>query len=51
MIGNDPVCDGQGARAVGMNAWVIRSGISPREIRSGYDQEGMDLRKLSKILK
>ena len=51
MVGNDPVCDGQGARAVGMNAWVIRSGISPRGVREGYDQEGMDLRKLSKILK
>ena len=51
MIGNDPVCDGQGARAVGMNTWVIRSGISPRGVREGYDQEGMDLRRLSKILK
>lgn len=50
MIGNDPVCDGQGARALGLDAWVIRSNISPRDIREGYDQEGMDLKKLKHIL-
>ena len=50
MIGNDPVCDGEGARAVGIPAYVIRSGISPRGITEGYDQEGMDLRKLSRWL-
>ena len=50
MIGNDPVCDGDGPRAVGIPAYVIRSGISPRGIRKGYDQEGMDLRKLRRWL-
>ena len=50
MIGNDPICDGDGARRVGLNAWVIRSNISPRELREGYDQQGMDLRKLSRLL-
>ena len=50
MIGNDPICDGEGARRVGMDAWVIRSNISPRDLREGYDQQGMDLRKLSRIL-
>lgn len=50
MIGNDPLCDGQGARRVGMDAWVIRSALSPRELREGYDQQGMDLRKLKTLL-
>ena len=49
MVGNDPVCDGQGARGVGMEAWVIRSALSPRDAE-GYDQPGMDLRKLQKRL-
>ena len=50
MLGNDPRCDGEGARAVGMAAYVIRSGISPRGITEGYDQEGMDLKKLKRTL-
>ena len=50
MIGNDPLCDGDGARAVGIPAYVIRSGISPRGIREGYDQQGMDLKKLRRML-
>ena len=50
MIGNDPLCDGWGARSVGMDAWVIRSALSPRELSEGYDQEGMDLRKLQRLL-
>lgn len=50
MIGNDPVCDGEGPRSVGIPAYVIRSGISPRGITEGYDQEGMDLKKLKRIL-
>lgn len=51
MIGNDPLCDGAGARAVGIRAYVIRSGISPRGISEGYNQEGMDLRKLMRMLR
>ena len=50
MIGNDPICDGDGARRIGLAAWVIRSNISPRDLREGYDQQGMDLRKLSRML-
>lgn len=50
MIGNDPICDGEGARRLGLDAWVIRSNISPRGFREGYDQQGMDLRKLSRML-
>ena len=50
MIGNDPRCDGDGARAVGMETWIIRSALSPRELREGYDQEGMDLGKLRRRL-
>ena len=50
MIGNDPICDGEGPRALGIPAYVIRSGISPRGISEGYDQEGMDLKKLKRFL-
>lgn len=50
MIGNDPVCDGLGAQAVGMPSWIIRSALSPRGCRDGYDQDGMDLRKLQSLL-
>ena len=50
MIGNDPICDGEGPRSVGIPAYVIRSGISPRGIPEGYEQEGMDLKKLKRIL-
>ena len=50
MIGNDPICDGEGPRSVGIPAYVIRSGISPRGIPEGYDQEGMDLKKLNRFL-
>lgn len=49
MLGNDPRCDGEGARAVGMAAYVIRSALSPRDAE-GYDQRGMDLRKLKRRL-
>lgn len=48
MIGNDPVCDGAGARALGMDAWIIRSALSPGDCREGYDQRGMDLRRLGR---
>ena len=49
MIGNDPLCDGEGARRVGISSYVIRSALSPREAE-GYDQRGMDLRKLQRRL-
>ena len=49
MIGNDPRCDGAGARAVGMETWIIRSAVPPRDAE-GYDQEGMDLKKLRRWL-
>ena len=51
MIGNDPICDGQGAKKVGIDSWCIRSGISPRELTEGYDQQGMDLRRLLRYLR
>ncbi len=50
MIGNDPICDGEGARSLGMDAWIIRSALSPREATEGYDQDGMDLRRLLRML-
>ena len=49
MIGNDPRCDGEGARAVGMGAYVIRSALSPRDA-AGYDQQGMDLKRLRRLI-
>lgn len=51
MIGNDPVCDAEGARSVGMDCWCIRSALSPRELTAGYDQQGMDLRRLLRHLR
>lgn len=50
MIGNDPLCDGRGAASVGMKAWIIRSALSPRDCPEGYDQRGMDLRRLNRLL-
>lgn len=51
MIGNDPICDGQGARNLGMDVWCIRSALSPRDIPLRYDQQGMDLRALARHLR
>ena len=56
MVGNDPVCDIQGAAAVGMDTWYIRSGLSPADatpagdVPATYRQERMDLKKLRKAL-
>ena len=50
MIGNDPLCDGQGARDAGMASYIIRSALSPRGEAEGYDQAGMDLNKLRRVL-
>ena len=50
MIGNDPLCDGQGAAAAGMPSWIIRSALSPRDTAEGYDQAGMDLKKLHRLI-
>ena len=50
LIGNDPLCDGQGARDVGMASYIIRSALSPRGETEGYDQAGMDLHRLRRIL-
>ena len=47
MIGNDPVCDGLGARNVGMESFIIRSALSPRGETEGYDQVGMNLKKFA----
>ena len=50
MIGNDPLCDGAGARRAGLDACVIRSALSPRDAE-GFDREGMDLRRLERDLR
>lgn len=52
MIGNDGVCDIQGAQAVGLATVYIRSNISPKEPLPGADWvlETMDLRRLRDIL-
>lgn len=47
MIGNDPACDIAGAHAMGMDAYYIRSAISPKgapsRIDAAFSQPRMDL--------
>lgn len=52
MIGNDGVCDIQGARAVGLSTLYIRSNISPAESLPEADHvlEKMDLHRVRAIL-
>ncbi len=53
MIGNDPVCDVKGALDIGIDAYYIESGLSPKGIvceESSYHMKGMDLRRLKKQL-
>ena len=52
MIGNDGVCDIQGARAVGLHTLYIRSNLSPEEPlpQADYILEDMDLLKVQRIL-
>ena len=54
MIGNDPVCDVMGAKAVGMDAFFLRSALSPPDSpeadAADYRQEGMDLKRLRRKL-
>ena len=52
MIGNDGVCDVQGAKAVGLSAVYIRSNLSPQEPlpRADHVLESMDLRRVGRIL-
>ncbi len=52
MIGNDGVCDIQGAKAVGLAAVYIRSNLSPDESLPGADHvlEELDLRRAGDLL-
>ncbi len=52
MIGNDGLCDIQGARAAGLAAIYIRSNISPREPlpEADYVLEEMDLPRVGELL-
>lgn len=52
MIGNDGVCDIQGARTAGLSTLYIRSDISPREPlpEADYVLEEMDLDRVRRIL-
>ena len=52
MIGNDGVCDIQGARAVGLHTLYIRSNLSPREPlpQADYVLESMNLQRVQRIL-
>ena len=53
MIGNDGVCDIEGARAVGLSTLYIRSNLSPCEPLpdADYVLEKMDLRQVPEILR
>ena len=52
MVGNDGVCDIEGAQAVGLSTIYIRSNLSPREPLPPADHvlEAMDLRQVGRIL-
>ena len=52
MIGNDGICDIQGARAVGLSTVYIRSNLSPAEPvpAADYVLEKMDLKRVGAIL-
>ncbi len=56
MVGNDPVCDVSGAKAAGMDAWYVRSGLTPRDappadaVEAEYRQQGTDLRAVRRAL-
>ena len=52
MIGNDGVCDIQGARSVGLSTLYIRSNLSPKEPmpEADYVLEEMDLDRVHTIL-
>lgn len=52
MIGNDGVCDVQGAREVGLSTLYIRTNISPREPlpAADYILEGMNWERVMEIL-
>lgn len=54
MLGNDPVCDIQGAVRAGMDAAFLRSGLSPRNCpepeTAVFSLPQMDLRRLRRIL-
>ncbi len=54
MIGNDPFCDIAGAQALGMDAYYIRSAISPKDapktIDTAFSQSRMDLSRVRSIL-
>lgn len=52
MIGNDGICDIQGAKAVGLSTLYIHSNISPQEPfpQADYVLESMDLKRVQEIL-
>ena len=52
MIGNDGICDVQGAKAVGLAAVYIRSNLSPAGPAPGADYvlDEMDLNRVGAIL-
>jgi len=54
MIGNDPICDVEGALKAGMDAYFIESGLSPKGIGCAdatYCKKGMDLKRLLRKIK
>ena len=52
MVGNDGVCDIQGARKLGLATVYIRSNISPQEPlpQADYVLQSMDLDRVRQIL-
>lgn len=52
MIGNDGICDIQGAKAAGLAALYVRTDISPNEELPDADHvlEHMDMARITEIL-
>ena len=56
MVGNDPVCDADGAKRAGLDVWYVRSGLTPRDapppekVNADYRQDRTDLRALGRAI-
>lgn len=52
MVGNDGICDMQGAKQLGLDTLYVRSNISPEEITpdADYVLEQMDMERIKEIL-
>ena len=52
MVGNDGICDIEGARNAGLSTLYVHTDISPREDipKADYVLDHMDMKRITKIL-